>query len=95
MSRFTGSRLRACILFYKLTYPDAANRLLAIQQDYLKAYAAFQEGDLDSIISTSADGKSATYAVGANAEEIIDSLAQAVEYFENGGGTLGWTRATI
>lgn len=93
--RHIGSRVRVCVLEYRLKYPDAAKRLATIRADFLKACAAFKAGDLDAVAQTTAGDQSSSWAIGATSEEIIDAFAQSVEYFERGGVPSGWARATI
>jgi len=83
------------ILEYRLKFPDAEKRLATIRADFLKACASFKAGELDALSQTSAGDQTASWAVGATSEEIIDAFAQAVEYFERGGRPSGWARATI
>ena len=93
--RHTGARLRAIIYHYKLKYPNATERLTAIQSDYQDAYARFAAGEADVIISSSAADQSATFAAGATAEEIIDAMVLACQHFERGGKASGWAQGRI
>ena len=94
-ARHTGARVRAAITYYRLKYTDADARITTLQADYLAAYEAFAAGQSDVLSQTSAGDQSAAYAVGATAEEIIDALAQTLEFFERGVAPQGWAQARI
>ena len=81
MASQIGSRLKAITTYYKVKYSTDTERIEALKADYLAAYEANEKGGGKTLTSFDADGQRASWQIGLSADERLQALAQAIDYF--------------
>ena len=85
MASQIGSRLKAVTTYYKVKYATDAERIEALKADYLAAYEAAEKTGGKTLTSFGSDSTNANWQVGLSADERLQALAQAIDYFQKTG----------
>jgi hypothetical protein len=82
MASQSGARLKAVVTYYKIKYSSDSERIEALKADYLAAFEASEKSGGKTLTSFDADGTRASWQIGLSADERLQALAQAIDYFQ-------------
>lgn len=85
MASQVGSRLKAVVTYYKIKYSSDTERIDALKADYLAAFEASEKNGGKTLSSFGSDSTNANWQIGLSADERLQALAQAIDYFQKTG----------
>ena len=94
-ARHTSARVRIAINEYRRRYSTREEIIANLKADFLRACDRMNAGELDPLTTSQAGEQTASFAIGATAEEIVDALSQTLDHFTGVSTQCGWTQARI